>query len=187
MRRTIQLLLLSSLILPIVFGQATPRGGFSVGKEKDQPPLANPSIVTAGRDDIVKVIQRMLEEQEVPLNVEESKPGSGILVTQKYVYSKGTHAKQDLEHFANVLAPATRNWTKARVLLTFQVDPIDANHAQLFISGKFEGLGGEISGEWIPVSSKGVLEDCFMHAILEKLGVLAPSKDEHLCLKCCNG
>lgn len=176
------------LVLPIAFGQATPRGGFSVGKEKDEPPLANPYIVAAGRDDIVKVIQRMLEEQEVPLNVEESKPANGLLVTQKYIYSKGTHARQDLEHFCRVLESDTRNWTKARVTLTFQVDPIDSNHAQLFITGKFEGLGGEISGEWVSVSSKGVLEDCFMRAVLEKLGILAPTtnKESHLCLKCCN-
>ena len=189
MRILFLLFFLFCLIVPASFGQATNRGdGMVFGKKPEDPPLANPYHVPAGRDDIVKVIQRILEEQEVPLNVDESKPASGQLSTQKVVYSKGTHVREDLQHFGNLLQSSTRNWTKARVSLSFKIDPIDPGHSELFIMAKFEGLSVDagITSEWVAISSKGTLEDCFMHAVLEQLGVLAPtanSKEAHLCLK----
>ena len=188
MRVVFLLFFLFCLIVPASFGQATNRGdGMVFGKKPEDPPLANPYHIPAGRDDIVKVIQRILEEQEVPLNVDESKPASGQLSTQKYVYSKGTHVREDLQHFGNLLNSATRNWTKARVALSFKIDPIDPGHSELFIMAKLEGLSVDagITSEWVAISSKGLLEDCFMHAVLEQLGVLAPTanKESHLCLK----
>ena len=189
MRILFLVLFLFCLFVPASFGQATNRGdGLVFGKKPEDPPLANPYHVPAGRDDIVKVIQRILEEQEVPLNVDESKPANGQLSTQKVIYSKGTHVREDLQHFGNLLQSSTRNWTKARVALSFKIDPIDPGHSELFIMAKFEGLSVDagISSEWVAISSRGTLEDCFMHSILEQLGVLAPtatSKEAHLCLK----
>ena len=141
-------------------------------KPKPVKPLPNPSIMNAPRDEVVSTIKQMLETREVPLDKEDCSTTTGecTLLTKSVVFIKGIEAKNQLKHYCELPAVEVRNWARGRYLLRFQITPATPKTSQVGVYAKFEGMVNSPTGsEWIPLTSKGQLEDLMLRCIQDRL------------------
>ena len=147
-------------------------GQIQLQKPKVVKPLPNPSIIGAGRDEVVSVIKQMLETREIPLDKEDCNQTTGecMLLSKSVVFTKGIPTRSQLEHYCEVPSAAVRNWVKGRYLLRFQVTPATTKTAQVGVYSKFEGMTDGMSGsEWVPLTSKGELEDTMLRCVQDRV------------------
>ena len=139
-----------------------------LSKPKTEKHLPNPMIIGASRDDLRSVAKQMLETREIPLDKEECGPQSGecTLISKPVIFIKGITTRSQLEHYCDVPAAHVRNWTKGRYSLRIQISPSSTTTAQVGVYAKFEGMtDGVLENEWIPLSSKGELEDSLLRCL----------------------
>ncbi len=151
-----------------------------IDKPKPPKPLPNPELFSLSRDEIVAIIKQILETREIPLDKEDCNPTTGecLLLTKPVIFIKGISTRSQLEHYCDVPAPTVLNWTKGRYVLRFQVSPTAPKAAQAGVYAKFEGWKEDFAAsEWLPLGSRGVLEDTFLRCIQART-VGADCKDE---------
>ena len=151
---------------------ATVGGQIQFNKPKKTEPLPNPSIIEAGRDEVLTTAKQMLEMREIPLDKEDCSPTSGecTLISKPVVFVKGIPTRSQLEHYCEVPAAAVRNWVRGRYVLRIQINPASPEKSQVGVYAKFEGMTGEVMGNgWVPLTSKGVLEDKLLRCIQDRL------------------
>jgi len=157
----------------LLFLTVSPLGGqIQLQKPKVVKPLPNPSIIAAGRDEVVSAIKQMLETREIPLDKEDCNQTTGecMLLSKSLVFTKGIPTRSQLEHYCEVPSAAVRNWVKGRYVLRFQVTPASTKTAQVGVYAKFEGMTDSVSGsEWVPLTSKGELEDTMLRCIQDRV------------------
>lgn len=141
-------------------------------KPKTVKPLPNPSIIGAQRDEVVTVTKQMLETREIPLDKEDCNQTNGecTLLSKSVVFTKGITTRSQLEHYCEVPSAAVRNWVRGRYVLRFQITPASTKTAQVGVYAKFEGMTDGVSGsEWVPLTSKGELEDTLLRCIQDRV------------------
>ena len=140
-------------------------------KRKPTQPLPNPSVVGAGRDDVVRVTKQMLETREIPIDKEDcnSTTGECTLISKPVVFIKGIETKSQLQHFCDLRSSDVRNWGRGRYVLRVQINPASPKTAQVGVYAKFEGMINSVTGsEWVVLSSKGELEDQMLRCIIDR-------------------
>lgn len=159
--------------LSIVFLLGLPAGGqIQLQKPKTIKPLPNPSIIVASRDEVMSTTKQMLETREIPLDKEDCNQVTGecMLLSKAVVFTKGIPTRSQLEHYCDVPSAAVRNWVRGRYVLRFQITPASTKTAQVGVYAKFEGMTDGVSGsEWVPLTSKGELEDTMLRCIQDRV------------------
>jgi hypothetical protein len=157
----------------LLFLIVSPAGGqIQLQKPKVVKPLPNPSIIAAGRDEVVSATKQMLETREIPLDKEDCNQTTGecMLLSKPVLFTKGIPTRSQLEHYCEVPSAAVRNWVKGRYVLRFQVTPASTKTAQVGVYAKFEGMTDGVSGsEWVQLTSKGELEDIMLRCIQDRV------------------
>jgi len=143
-----------------------------LSKPKVIKPLPNPSIVASPRDEVMSIAKQMLETREIPLDKEDcgSTSGECTLVTKAVIFIKGIATKSQLQHYCETPSVDVRNWVRGRYVLRFQITPATPKTSQVGVYAKFEGMTNAVTGsEWVPLSSKGELEDLMLRCIQDRV------------------
>ena len=157
------------LVLVVVSGMS---GQIQLSKPKAEQPLPNPSIIGTARDEILTATKQMLETREIPLDKEDCSQTTGecTLITKAVIFTRGITAKSQLQHYCEVPAAEVRNWGKGRYVLRVQIAPASPRSSLVGVYARFEGMTEGLSGtEWVPLSSKGELEDKLLKCIRDRV------------------
>jgi hypothetical protein len=155
-------------------------GQIQLSKPKGEQPMPNPSILGAARDEIVTATKQMLETREIPLDKEDCSQTTGecTLISKPVIFTRGITTRSQLQHFSEVTTADVRNWVKGRYILRVQIAPASPATSQVGVYARFEGMTDGLSGsEWVPLSSRGELEDKLLKCIRDRVRGL-DCKDE---------
>lgn len=156
-------------------GSTTTRGtdatrSFDWGKGKTQvrDRLANPYRLASRRDVLVETIKQVLKDQKMLVDEASSRLSDGIVVTQPFVFTKGTVvAQSELSRYA-VLDTFQRSWSRGRYTLIIEVQSIDGVQNNVSVNAKVEGReGAGLITEWRTLQSSGLAEDEFLKVLVE--------------------
>ena len=138
------------------------------GKTKVRERLPNPYKLNARRDVLVGTIVDALREKKIVVDEGSSRPKDGMIVTQPFVFAKGSVVTlNELNRYA-ILENSDSAWTKAQYTLTIEVQSIDGIQNNVTVNAKVEGRAGNgLKYEWITVRSSGVAEDEFLSKLIE--------------------
>jgi hypothetical protein len=165
-RRAANSILILLALVAIIYGQ------IQLGRPKTEKPLPNPMVIGASRDEVRAVVKQMLEAREIPLDKEDCNPQTGecALISKPVIFIKGITTRSQLEHYCEVPTANVRNWVKGRYTLRIQINPASPKTSQVGIYARFDGLtDGVIGSEWVPLASKGELEDKLLRCIEARL------------------
>ncbi len=150
------------------------------GKTKVRDRLPNPYKLAGRRDALVTMIIGVLREQKIVVDEASSRLKDGIIITQPYVFAKGTVVTpSELGRYALLESPDTP-WTRAQYTLTIEVQSIDGVQNNVSVNAKVEGRGGNgLMAEWVTVRSSGLAEDEMLVKIVETItgNSLTPVQD----------
>jgi len=140
------------------------------GKTKVRDRLPNPYKLAARRDVLMASIIDVLRERNIVLDEASSRMKDGILVTQPYVFAKGSVITlNELSRYA-ILDSSDSAWTRARYTMTIEVQSIDGVQNNVSVNAKIEGRAGNgLTSEWLTVRSSGMAEDEFISKLVERV------------------
>jgi hypothetical protein len=140
------------------------------GKTKVRDRLANPYRLGGRRDALIEAIADVLREMKIAVDDASSRPRDGIIVTQPFVFAKGTViASSELRRYAIVDAFDSA-WTRAQYTLAIEVQSIDGVQNNVSVNAKIEGRAGAgLGSEWRTLRSSGVAEDEFLAKLVERV------------------
>jgi hypothetical protein len=138
------------------------------GKTKVRSILANPYKLNARRDVLINSIIDALREKKIVVDDASSRLKDGIIVTQPYVFAKGSViAQNELSRYGVLDSPDTA-WTRAQYTLTIEIQPIDGIQNNVSVIAKVEGRANNgLMSEWQTVRSSGIAEDEFLSKLIE--------------------
>ena len=138
------------------------------GKTKVRERLANPYKLSARRDVLIEAIIDTLRERKMVVDEASSRLKDGIIVTQPFVFAKGSVITQnEISHYA-ILESSDSSWTRAQYTLTIEVQSIDGVHNNVSVNAKVEGRAANgLMSEWVTVRSSGFAEDEFLSKLIE--------------------
>ena len=138
------------------------------GKTKVRERLPNPYKLNSRRDALIGSIEDVLREQKIIVDEASSRPKDGLLVTQPYVFAKGSViAQNELNRYA-VLESSDTTFTRAQYTLTIEVQSIDGIQNNVSVIAKIEGRAGAgLTLEWLTLRSSGLAEDEFLAKLVE--------------------
>ena len=162
------------IAIVIMFFAATAADGqIEFNRPKTEKPLPNPFMMPSARDEVLTVTKQMLETREIPLDKEDCNALTGecTLISKAVIFIKGIQTKSQLEHYAEVPAADVRNWVSGRYVLRIQISPASPKSSQVAVYTKFEGrtTDGAMGSQWVPLTSKGELEDKILRCIQDRL------------------
>lgn len=145
------------------------------GKTKVRDRLPNPTKLTARRDSLIASIIDVLREQKIVVDEASSRMKDGIIVTQPFVFAKGSViALNELNRYAVLDSPGSA-WTRAQYTLTIEVQSIDGIQNNVSVNAKVEGRAANgLMSEWVTVRSSGVAEDEFLSKLIEAVTGTSP-------------
>lgn len=137
-------------------------------KTKIREKLANPYKLTSRRDMLIQNIIEVLEEKKLIVDDASSKPSEGIIVTQPYVFAKGTViSKNELNRYA-ILPDNLSVWRSGRYSLRIEVASIDGIQNNVNVLATIEGKSENgLLSEWTKIPSSGAAEDEFLVKLVE--------------------
>ena len=145
------------------------------GKTKVRELLPNPYKLNSRRDVLMTTIIDTLKEQRILVDEAASRLSEGIIVTQPFVFAKGTVVTQNELNRYGVLDVAGTAWTRAQYTLTIEVQSIDGVQNNVSVNAKIEGRAGNgLIAEWVTVRSSGVAEDEFLAKLIETVTGVSP-------------
>lgn len=149
------------------------------GKTRVRGRLANPYRLTGRRDVVIGTIVDALRERKIVVDEASSRPKDGIIITQPFVFAKGSVVTQsELNRYA-ILDSADSAWTRAQYTLTIEVQSIDGIRNNVSVNAKVEGRAGNgLMSEWITVRSSGVAEDEFLSKLIELVTGNSPEPEQ---------
>lgn len=143
---------------------------FNWGKDKTKvrDRLANPYRLGGRRDVLMASVMEALREKKITLDEASSRLIDGIIVTQPFVFAKGSVVTQsELNRFAIIESPESA-WTRAQYTLTIEIQSIDGMQNNVSVNAKIEGRAGNgLISEWITLRSSGLAEDEFLAKLIE--------------------
>jgi hypothetical protein len=118
----------------------------------------------------VRSIIDVLRERKIVVDDASSRMKDGIIVTQPYVFAKGSVITlNELTRYA-ILDTSDSSWTRARYTLTIEVQPIDGIQNNVSVIAKVEGRAGNgLMTEWLTVRSSGAVEDDVISKLIERV------------------
>ncbi len=150
---------------------------FSWGKDKTKvrERLANPYKLNSRRDVLVATIIETLKEKRLVVDEASSRIQDGIVITQPFVFAKGSVVTQNELNRYGVLQSGDRTWTRAQYTLIIEVQSIDGIQNNVSVNAKVEGRAGAgLIAEWVTVASSGVAEDEFLSKLIEAVTGVSP-------------
>jgi hypothetical protein len=150
---------------------------FGKGKTPATAITPNPYRLTARREVVTQTLTDLLRESGIVIDEDTSRPSEGIIRTQSYVFAKGNIiTKSELDRYAEAEALFGRSWTRARHILTIEIQPIDGASLNLSVSAKIEGRSDGPSGpEWITLRSNGEIERELINQLVEAITGASPA------------
>lgn len=145
------------------------------GKTKTRQMLANPYKFSARRDYLVRTAIEVLKEKQILVDDSASRLNEGIIVTQPYVFVKGSvTARSQLSRYADL--PAYDSvYTRGRYTLTIEVQSIDGVANNVSVNAKVEGRQENgLFSEWSTLQSNGSVEDEFLAKLVESITGVTP-------------
>lgn len=137
-------------------------------KTKGRAPLANPYRLGGRRDVLMASVMEALRERKIVVDEASSRMIDGIIITQPYIFSKGSVLTQSGLHRYAILDSSESAWTAARYTLTIEVQSIDGVQNNVSVNAKVEGRAGNgLMSEWVTVRSSGLAEDEFLAKLIE--------------------
>lgn len=138
------------------------------GKTQVRERLANPYRMASRRDVLLETIKQVLKEQKMLVDETSSRLGDGIVVTQPYVFTKGTViAQSEIGRYA-ILDGFDRAWSRGRYVLVIEVQSIDGVQNNVSVNARVEGReGAGLMTEWRNLQSSGLAEDEFLKVLVE--------------------
>ncbi len=146
------------------------------GKTKVREQLPNPYKLSSRRDVLLATIVDVLREMKIMVDEASSRPKDGVLITQPYVFAKGSVITQnELNRYA-ILEASYSSWTRAQYTLTIEVQSIDGIQNNVTVNAKIEGRAGNgLMSEWVTVRSSGAAEDDFLSKLVEAVTGTSPN------------
>lgn len=149
------------------------------GKTHVRDRLPNPYKLNSRRDVLIETISNVLKDRKMIIDEASSRLREGIIVTQPYVFAKGTVVTQTELRRYGVLEFADNAWSKGRYVLTIEVQPIDGIRNNVLVNAKVEGLAGAgLGSEWTTVPSSGQAEEEFLVKLAEAVTGVSPDDPE---------
>ena len=138
------------------------------GKTKVRDKLPNPYKLNSRRDVLVSSIIDVLKEKKMVVDEASSRLKDGIVVTQPFVFAKGSVITLNELNRYGVLESGVSAWTRAQYTLTIEVQSIDGIQNNVTVNAKVEGRAGNgLIAEWVTVRSSGAAEDEFLAKLVE--------------------
>ena len=138
------------------------------GKTKVRDKLPNPYKLNSRRDVLIESIVDTLREQKIIVDEASSRLKEGIIITQPFIFAKGSVITlNELNRYA-VLESTDSAWIRAQYTLTIEVQSIDGIQNNVSVNAKIEGRAGNgLMSEWVTVRSSGLAEDEFLAKLVE--------------------
>lgn len=148
---------------------------FGSGKTKTRQMLANPYRFNARRDYLIKNAIDVLKQNQILVDDSASRLNEGIIVTQPYVFVKGSvTSRSQISRFAE-LPGYDSVFTRGRYTLTVEVQSIDGIANNVSVNAKVEGRQENgLFSEWTTLQSNGTAEDEFLAKLIEAITGVAP-------------
>jgi hypothetical protein len=145
------------------------------GKTKVRELLPNPYKLNSRRNVLITTIIETLKEKRILVDEASSRLADGVIVTQPFVFAKGTVVTQnELNRYGLLEFPDT-TWTRAQYTLTIEIQSIDGIQNNVSVNAKVEGRAGNgLIAEWVTVRSSGVAEDEFLAKLVEAVTGASP-------------
>jgi hypothetical protein len=138
------------------------------GKTKTRALLSNPYRFSGRRDALISSVLEVLRERRIVVDEAASRVKEGFIVTQPYVFAKGSVTTVNELNRYGVLETADAAWLRGQYTLTIEVQPIDGVNNNVSVIAKVEGRAGTgLTTEWVTVRSSGVAEDEFLSKLVE--------------------
>lgn len=146
------------------------------GKTKVRDRLANPYKLNARRDVLIESIIDTLREQRLVVDEGSSRLKDGIVVTQPFVFAKGSVITLNEMNRYALLDETDRTWTRGRYTLTIEVQSVDGVQNNVSVNAKIEGRAENgLMSEWVTVASSGQAEDDFLAKLIEAVTGNSPN------------
>lgn len=148
---------------------------WGAGKTRVRERLANPYKLAGRRDVLLGMIVDTLRERKIVVDEVSSRPSDGLIITQPFVFAKGSVVTQnELNRYA-VLDASYSTWSRAQYTLTIEVQSIDGVQNNVSVNAKIEGRAANgLMSEWITVRSSGAAEDEFLAKLIELVTGVSP-------------
>lgn len=138
------------------------------GKTLVRDRLPNPYKLNSRRDVLVETITQVLRDNKMIVDEASSRLKDGIIITQPFVFAKGSVITQNELGRYGVLAFADTAWSRGQYSLTIEVQSIDGVQNNVTVNAKVEGRAGNgLTSEWRSVQSSGLAEDEFLAKLVE--------------------
>ncbi|MEP6789461.1 MAG: hypothetical protein ABJB40_13565 [Acidobacteriota bacterium] len=135
-------------------------------KVRERPP--NPYKLNSRRDVLIESIIDTLREKKIVVDEASSRPKDGIIITQPFVFAKGSVVTQNELNRYGIIDQADTAWMRAQYTLTIEVQSIDGIQNNVTVNAKVEGRASNgLMSEWVTVKSSGVAEDEFLAKLVE--------------------
>jgi hypothetical protein len=151
--------------------------GFNWGKGKThvRERLPNPYKLNSRRDVLVETITQVLKEKKIVVDEASSRLQDGIIITQPFVFAKGSVIADNELHRYATLPYGDDAWTRGQYTLTIEVQPIDGIQNNVTVNAKIEGRAGNgLMSEWTTVPSSGLAEEEFLVKLVEAITGRSP-------------
>lgn len=148
---------------------------WGAGKTKTRDLLPNPYKLNARRDYLVNNIISVLKDNQILVDDSSSRLNEGIVVTQPYIFVKGSvTSRSQLSRYAN-LPGYDSVWSRGRYTLTIEVQSIDGVQNNVSVIAKIEGRQENgLFSEWATLPSNGTVEDEFLAKLIEAVTGITP-------------
>lgn len=141
---------------------------WGAGKTKVRERLPNPYKLNSRRNILVENIISTLKEKKIIIDDAASRPGDGIIITQPFVFAKGSVISQNEINRYAILQPSDTIWSRGQFTLTIEVQSIDGIQNNVAVTAKIEGRSGNgLTSEWTTLQSSGIAEDEFLSKLIE--------------------
>lgn len=145
------------------------------GKTHVRERLANPYKLNSRRDILVGTITQVLKDKQIIVDEASSRLQDGIIITQPFVFAKGSVIAQNELHRYAVLPYGDNAWSRGQYTLTIEVQPIDGIQNNVTVNAKVEGRAGNgMMSEWMTVPSSGLAEEEFLVKLVEAVTGSSP-------------
>lgn len=145
------------------------------GKTHVRERLPNPYRLNSRRDALVETITQVLKERKIVIDEASSRLQDGIVITQPYLFAKGSVVADNELHRYAVLPFGDNAWTRGQYTLTIEIQPIDGIQNNVSVNAKVEGRAGNgLISEWTTVPSSGLAEDEFLAKLVEAVTGKSP-------------
>lgn len=145
------------------------------GKTHVRERLPNPYKLNSRRDALIETIAGVLRDKKMQIDEASSRLGDGIVVTQPIIFARGpVIAQNELKRYG-LVDFGDNAWSRARMSLTIEVQPIDGIQNNVSVNAKIEGLAGTgLTSEWMTVRSSGQAEEEFLIKLVEAVTGVSP-------------